>query len=128
MVCSPALGNGINTTGVTHIYHAIAGIYSMTDYHQESGRAGRQAKVSTAMMVITQDHLRQLERYLCHPDPLHVCDTAQLNTRFRLRSFVQTIALNFGGLPTPLSFTKRFYKQRTSLGYILDGAARKLHS
>ncbi len=115
MVCSPALGRGINTPGVTHIYYAGAGLFSMTDYHQESGRAGRQGEVKHGDGGCHSGTSSAAERYLRHADSLHVRDTAQLNARFQLRSFVQTFALNFGGLPTPLSFTKRFYKQRTRI-------------
>lgn len=40
----------------------------MTDYHQESGRAGRQGEASTATTIVTEDKLRRLAPYLETPD------------------------------------------------------------
>ena len=36
----------------------------MTDYHQESGRAGRQGEASTVTTIVTEEELRRLAPYL----------------------------------------------------------------
>jgi len=68
MVTSPSLGNGINIQGVTHVYHTDGGLFSMLDYHQESGRAGRQGQPSLATTVVTTEQIRRRIAALAHPN------------------------------------------------------------
>lgn len=51
IVATAALGTGIDVPGITHIIHLEAP-YSIIDYAQESGRAGRAGKCITADIVV----------------------------------------------------------------------------
>ncbi len=50
-MATAALGTGIDVPGITHVVHLTAP-YSIIDYTQEAGRAGRAGERVTAMIIV----------------------------------------------------------------------------